>query len=343
VGAEAIRSPDYLDELRNCHLCEHRCGVNRFEGERGVCRVGVPEVASAQLHPAPPESYTVFMAGCNYKCVGCQNWTISQYPDNGTLIRGYIEPAELAEECVAALHSRAGRAMGADRMFFSGGEATVHLPYIEEVVKEARKTDPSVKVNFDTNGFMTEKSLRRVMRFTTSVTFDIKAFSEETHRALTGCPSGPVLRNAEILGREAPEKVWEYRILTIPGMNEGEIGSISEFIAGIDPDLPVNFLAFRPNFVAEDHPGASRELMERCVHVARSSGLTNVSWSGYTGLPGRAKPPVESLREVYGNDEAVTAASYAYHAGCRTHPRDCTRCDTRGACLVKKHIPARVT
>jgi pyruvate formate lyase activating enzyme len=283
------------------------------------------------------------MAGCNYKCVGCQNWTISQYPDNGTPIRGYIESKELAEECVAALHSRAGRSMGADRMFFSGGEATVSLPYIEKVVEEARKSDPSGKVNFDTNGFMTEKSLRRVLAFTTSVTFDIKAFSEETHRALTGCPSGPVLRNAEILGREAPEKVWEYRILVIPGMNENEIGSITEFIAGINTDLPVNFLAFRPNFVAENHPGASRELMERCIEVARSSGLTNVSWSGYTGLPGRTEPPVESLRTVYGNDEAATAASYAYSAGCRTHPRDCTHCGTLDACAVKKHVPARVT
>lgn len=343
MSVEAIRFPNYLDELKDCHLCEHRCGVSRLEGERGVCRVGLPEVASAQLHPAPPESYTVFMAGCNYKCVGCQNWTISQYPDNGTPIRGYIDPAELAEECVAALNSRAGRAMGADRMFFSGGEATVNLPYIEKVVEEARKIDPAVKVNFDTNGFMTEESLRRVLGFTTSVTFDIKAFTEETHRALTGCPSAPVLRNAKTLGREAPAKVWEYRILVIPGMNEGEIEPISGFIAGIDPSLPVNFLAFRPNFVAEDHPGASRQLMERCVDVARSSGLTNVSWSGYTELPGRAEPPVESLRDIYGNDEAATAASYAHSAGCRTHPRDCTRCDTRDVCAVKKHIPARLT
>jgi len=317
--------------------------VNRLEGERGVCRVGVPEVASAQLHPAPPESYTVFMAGCNYKCVGCQNWTISQYPDNAMSIRGYIDAAELASECVAALHSRAGWMMGADRIFFSGGEATVHLPYIEQVVREARKIDPEVKVNFDTNGFMTEESLRRVLAFTTSITFDIKAYADETHRALTGASSAPVLRNAEIVGHEAPEKIWEYRILAIPGMNESEIERIAAFIAGIDPDLPVNFLAFRPNFLAENHPGASTELMDRCVHVAREFGLTNVSWSGQTGLSGRPENAAESLREAYRNDEAALAATYAFSAGCITHPRDCARCNARHACPVKLYTPSRIT
>ncbi|MCK5558384.1 MAG: radical SAM protein, partial [Candidatus Hydrogenedentes bacterium] len=298
---------------------------------------------SAQLHPAPPESYTVFMAGCNYKCVGCQNWTISQYPDNDSPIRGYSEPAELAAECVAALNSRAGRMMAADRIFFSGGESTIHLPYIEEVMREARKIDPDVKVNFDTNGFMTERSLRRVLDFTTSITFDIKAYRDETHRALTGAPSAPVLRNAEIVGREAPGKLWEYRILVVPGMNEGEIEFISRFIAGIDADLPVNFLAIRPNFLAEAHPGASAELMNRCVDVARSCGLTSVSWSGYTGLRGHAEPPDESLRSVYPNVEASTAASYAFSGGCITHPRDCTRCDARDTCAVKGYSPIRVT
>jgi pyruvate formate lyase activating enzyme len=337
------RSASYLDELRDCHLCEHRCGVNRLDEERGVCRVGVPEVASAQLHPAPPESYTVFMAGCNYKCVGCQNWTISQYPDNGLLMRGYIEPAELAAECVAALNSPAGRRMGADRIFFSGGEATIHLPYIEEVVREARTIDPQVKVNFDTNGFMTEESLRRVLGFTTSITFDIKAYREETHRALTGAPSAPVLRNAEIVGREAPEKLWEYRILVIPYMNENEIEHICRFVAEINTDLPVNFLAFRPNFLAENHPGASAALMERCVATARSCGLKDVSWSGYTSLPGRVEPPVEELRGKYDNAEALIAASYAFSAGCGTHPRDCTHCSAREACPVKRYEPSRVT
>ncbi|MBW2072877.1 MAG: 4Fe-4S cluster-binding domain-containing protein [Deltaproteobacteria bacterium] len=115
---------DFANDLASCELCEHRCGVNRLEGETGVCRVTLATVASATLHPAPPESYTVFMAGCNFKCLNCQNWSIAHYPDNGCHQRGYENPKELAAECLSNLASSPARLMGADRIFFSGGEPT---------------------------------------------------------------------------------------------------------------------------------------------------------------------------------------------------------------------------
>ena len=117
-----MSQPYLLEDLRSCELCEHRCRVNRLDGQTGVCSMTTPAIASATLHPAPPESYTVFMAGCNFKCLNCQNWTISQYPKNGYAQRGYEDSNELAEECTRNLDSLSGRAMGADRIFFSGGE-----------------------------------------------------------------------------------------------------------------------------------------------------------------------------------------------------------------------------
>jgi pyruvate formate lyase activating enzyme len=55
-----ISNEEYLQPLSHCTLCEHRCGVNRLEGQTGICRMTMPGVASATLHPAPPESYTIF-------------------------------------------------------------------------------------------------------------------------------------------------------------------------------------------------------------------------------------------------------------------------------------------
>ena len=196
---------EYLKELECCELCEHRCRVNRLKNQTGLCKLTLPIIASATLHPAPPESYTVFVAGCNFKCLHCQNWSISQYPDNATVVRGYIQPAELARECIDKLTSLSARTMSADRIFFSGGEPTIHLPYIEKVIEEARKIRRDTKINFDTNGYMTEESLERILQFTTSVTYDLKAFTEEVHRALTGASSRPVLRNAKYIGKYAKE------------------------------------------------------------------------------------------------------------------------------------------
>jgi pyruvate formate lyase activating enzyme len=328
-----------VKELENCELCEHRCQVNRLKGETGVCRITTPLVASAQIHPAPPGSYTVFLAGCNYKCLNCQNWSISQYPDNTMPIRGYLEPGKLAQECITQLYSPFARLMGADRIFFSGGEATIHLPYIEKVIEEARKIKPKVKVNFDTNGYLTEESLKRVLRFTTSITYDLKAYSDEVHLALTGASVKPVLRNAEYIGKYAKDKLWEYRILVIPGINEEEIKPLADFIAAIDPSLPVCFLAFRPNFVLEDHPGADEALMERCVDIAEASGLLSTHWAGQTGIPGKSIEGLMEVKDYYSCQGADIAGSYAYQAGCHTLPRNCSTCSSNQHCPVKRCIP----
>lgn len=334
---------EYLKELAECRLCEHQCGINRLEQERGVCGITTPVVASATLHPAPPESYTVFLAGCNFKCLNCQNWIISQYPDNAYPQRGFIEPELLARECIENLESPVGRRMRADRIFFSGGEATIHLPYIEKVVQEARRLRPETKINFDTNGFLTEVSIKKVLQFTTSITYDLKAYNDEIHRALTGVSSRPVLRNAEYIGRHASEKLWEFRILVIPGMNEQEIQPLTRFIAGIDSSLPVCFLAFRPNFALEDHIGADGDLMEQCVNVAKRAGLKNVYWSGHTGIPGAFESKDPTVDKYYELEESRRAARYAFKAGCNTHPRQCGACSLNRDCQLKTYLPVRTT
>ena len=332
-----------LEELDNCQLCEHRCGVNRLEGEKGVCGMTIPVVASACLHPAPPKSYTIFMAGCNFKCLNCQNWTVSQYPDNGQPVRGYVDPQELASECLEQLNSFFGRLMGADRLFFSGGEPTIHLPYIEEVMKRAREAEPGTKVNFDTNGYLTEESLDRVLKFTTSITFDLKAFHSEVYRALTGADAQPVLRNARHVARYARDRLWEFRLLIIPGINEGEIEPLCQFIADINPSLPVCFLAFRPNFLLEEHPGASFELMEKCVATGRKAGLRRVYWSGQVNLPGKEIRVETAVKGYYEHSGARLAASYALRGGCVTRPRDCSECTSHHQCQVKGYTPKRST
>ena len=69
-----------------CNLCPRKCGVNRSEGERGVCGAGEKvKVALASLHywEEPPisgknGSGTIFFSHCSLKCIYCQNATISR-------------------------------------------------------------------------------------------------------------------------------------------------------------------------------------------------------------------------------------------------------------------------
>jgi len=68
-----------------CELCPRRCGVNRFEGERGFCGAPGKLVISSTFphHGEEPPlsgtggSGTVFFTHCTLKCVFCQNYQIS--------------------------------------------------------------------------------------------------------------------------------------------------------------------------------------------------------------------------------------------------------------------------
>ncbi|MBS3819638.1 radical SAM protein [bacterium] len=329
----------YLEGLKNCNLCEWKCGVNRLEGETGVCGIGKPKIATAALHPAPPQSYTIFLCGCNFKCLGCQNWTIAHYPKTETRSLGFIAPEKMAEEAVEQLNSSRGNFISADRIFFSGGSPTPSLPYIEKIVEEARKIQ-QVKVNYDTNGFMTHDSLKRILHFVSSITFDIKAFSEEIHRSLTGAPSGPVLRNAKYVAENALNQLWEFRYMLIPEINEEDVKPLAKFFAEINPHIPLNFLAFRPNFVLEKYKGATQEKMEMAVKTAKDTGLKNVDWSGQVGLKGKISE-VKALE--YTKQGARLAGGIAKEHGCITHPRNCGICDLKLSCPIKSHTAARTT
>jgi pyruvate formate lyase activating enzyme len=234
--------------------------------------------------------------------------------------------------------------MSADRIFFSGGEPTIHLPYIERVVFEARRLRPKLKVNFDTNGFMTEESLKRVLNFATSITFDLKAFYDDTMRAVTGVPVAPVLRNAEIVARHAKDQLWEFRIVVMPEINEDDIGPICSFLSSISEDLPVAFLSFRPNFVLDQHRGASKQLMARCLEQARDAGLKRATAAGVADIPGKGgffSKELDAVAKLYERPGAALAASYASAKGCSTHPRDCGGCLSANKCPIKKYMPYR--
>ncbi|HDR74217.1 MAG TPA: radical SAM protein [Methanoculleus sp.] len=330
--------PEFLRELEHCTLCEWRCGVNRYAGERGLCGIGTPEVAAAMLHPAPPASYTIFLAGCNFRCLNCQNWEIAHYPDTGEPVRGFVDPGSMADEALAAIRSIKGRLIGADRIFFSGGSPDPSLPYVEEVVREARTRNPAVRVNYDTNGFLTGASLARVLEIATSITYDIKAYHDDVHRALTGAPVAPVLRNAAEIARNYPEKLWEFRLLVIPGITADEVFPVAAFLAAIDETLPLDLIAFRPNFVLEHHPAAIQYLMEEAVREARAAGLENVRVHGYPGVagdpPGTLSPPAR-------RGGVALARHSAQRAGCPADVRDCGACALQQRCPIRRYRAGR--
>jgi putative pyruvate formate lyase activating enzyme len=119
------------NSLRECRLCAHDCGVNRFEGTSGRCHAGVQaRIFSAQTEVSDEleliPTFAIAFSGCDLRCDFCitgrQSWDArAGIP---------VVPARIAEAAVAALRR------GARTVMFLGGEPTVHLPTALEIVSE---------------------------------------------------------------------------------------------------------------------------------------------------------------------------------------------------------------
>jgi len=71
--------------LEDCRVCPRNCRVNRVRGELGECRIGAEPIISSYFPHFGEEaplvgsrgSGTIFICGCNLRCLFCQNYDIS--------------------------------------------------------------------------------------------------------------------------------------------------------------------------------------------------------------------------------------------------------------------------
>ena len=84
-GLLAERIEQARDLLSPCRVCPRSCGVDRIEGETGVCKTGANAwVSSITPHFGEESplvgrhgSGTIFFTHCNLMCLFCQNYDIS--------------------------------------------------------------------------------------------------------------------------------------------------------------------------------------------------------------------------------------------------------------------------
>ena len=135
--------------MKSCELCERMCHVDRSK-EKGVCGVYDCRISSDFMHIGEEffisPSHTIFFMGCTFKCEYCQNWTISQWHEDGM----ETSPDELAKLI------RYMRNQGSRNVNFVGGEPTPSLLYILQSLKLCNSNVPVV---WNSNFYMSEKSM----------------------------------------------------------------------------------------------------------------------------------------------------------------------------------------
>jgi putative pyruvate formate lyase activating enzyme len=154
-GELALRIEAAWAMLSPCQLCPHQCGVDRLNGERGICRMGdLAKVSSWNLHAweEPPisgtrGSGTIFFSGCTGRCRFCQNYPISQ------LGYGDVISVERLAEMMLELQRK-----GAHNLNFV--TPTHFMPHVLAALSHAIAGGLRLPLVYNTSGYERAKALR---------------------------------------------------------------------------------------------------------------------------------------------------------------------------------------
>jgi len=113
------------------------------------------------------------------------------------------------------------------------------------------------------------------------IKFDLKAWNETLHIALTGVTNLRTLENFEQLAKLIPSRPDPPFLiactLMVPGyIDAQEVGRIAELIESLNPEIPYSLLAFHPEYKMADLPATSRKQAQGCLDAARQAGLRRV-------------------------------------------------------------------
>lgn len=161
----------------------------------------------------------------------------------------------------------------------SGGECTLYPEYLTELFTICK--DNGLTTLLDSNGTLDFKMYQGLLAVTDGVMLDIKAFSEEDHKKVTGSSNQKILENAKYLASIG--KLFEIRTVIVPGLFDGE-ATVREASDMLKPYQSVHkiqykIIAYRPMGVRKEYAGfpvPDEEYLKKLADIARYEGMEKI-------------------------------------------------------------------
>ena len=170
-----------IEKLSNCTLCPHKCNVNRLNGNKGKCGCDNKlKIALASLHyyeepciSGKNGSGTVFFTNCNFKCIYCQNYEISQ------LGKG----REITIEELANIFLKQ-QEKGANNINLVTPTSYVYQTI--EAIQIARNKGLNIPIIYNTNGYENEETIELLNGYIDVYLPDLKYYDNNLGKKYSG-------------------------------------------------------------------------------------------------------------------------------------------------------------
>ncbi len=287
-----------------CGLCGRRCLIG--EGETGFC--GLRSARDGRLRhlggtagrgllhwyrdPLPTNcvaapfchgsaergkhNLAVFYNSCTLDCLFCQNWHFRMADlEKGEGMSAFASwPARVLADCARS---------NTYCVCYFGGDPASQMPHA--LATSRILAQKGVVICWETAGTANERLMDRAFTLSLEtggcIKFDLKAWSESLHVALTGWSNRQTLANFSRAASRYSERPDPPLVIAstplVPGyISVEEVSRIASFIAGHDPRIPYVLLAFGPHYLMPDLPRTSVLHAEEAYHEALDAGLHNV-------------------------------------------------------------------
>ncbi len=270
-----------LDDKTVCQLCPNKCVLS--PGDRSICRVrvnskgklyslvygnpcavNVDPIEKKPLYHYKPgtTAFSIATTGCNFRCLNCQNWEISQAKPHEVR---HVElfPKQVVQE---ALGSRSLS------IAYTYSEATVFYEYMMDTARLAKESGLSNL--WISNGYINPEPLRELCEVLGAANVNLKAFSDEIYKKLNGGLLEPVLNTFKTLHDHNVH--FEMTNLVVPGYVDDDdmvkrmCGWILE---NLGPDYPLHFSRFTPKYKLDRLPPTPVSTITRFRNLAMKEGI----------------------------------------------------------------------
>jgi pyruvate formate lyase activating enzyme len=263
----------YTDETRLV-FAGPACTPSGAPAARPAVRGWVHSTEIGGAVDGPGIRYVLFLSGCMLRCQYCHN------PDTWHMHQGKLTNSQEVLREISGYTKFLTRAHGG--VTLSGGEPLVQPEFTHAILRGCKAM--GLHTALDTAGFLGRFATDDLLADVDLVLLDIKAFTEDTYRDITGVPLQPTLDFARRLA-VMKKPVW-LRYVLVPGLTDkfDEIEGLAAFAKKLGNVGRIDVLPFHkmgefkwrevgaPYRLADTAP-PSPELQERVRSVFRGHGL----------------------------------------------------------------------
>ncbi len=267
-----------------CLLCPQYCTIS--PGKRGICAVRenrdgalytlvYGKIIARHVDPIEKKplfhfypgsrSYSIATVGCNFRCMHCQNYEISQYPKQRPDIPGEdMTPEQVVREAELS---------GCRSISYTYTEPTIFMEFVYDCARLAH--EKGLANVFVSNGYTSPDAVRLIAPYLDANNIDLKG-DDAFYKKIVGAKLQPVLDTIKLMKELG---VWvEITTLIIPGHNDSDefLHCTADFIRSVDAAIPWHVTQFYPTYKLLDKPSTPVSTLRRAREIGLSAGLKYV-------------------------------------------------------------------